>query len=150
MCVKFSVYFKEGNNVELYIHGTVVNNVSLILYISIIIWLFLLSVNFITVMDVKFVTVMVVNFLFSSPFFQRATRAIVIALHPSSPTAIYWLLLLYLLLLIHWSTFVFESILDINWLIICKLNTCCINKIPNTAAIATTGSFENKTWIKCF
>jgi hypothetical protein len=51
-----------------------VNNVSLILYISIIIWLFLLSVNFIIVMDVKFVTVMVVNF-FSSPFFQRATRA---------------------------------------------------------------------------
>jgi hypothetical protein len=89
MCVKFSVYFKEGNNVELYIHGTVVNNVSLILYISIIIWLFLLSVNFITVMDVKFVTVMVVKFFFSSPFFQRATRAIVIALHPSSPTAIY-------------------------------------------------------------
>jgi hypothetical protein len=36
MCVKFSVSFKEGNNVELYIYGTVVNNVSLILYISII------------------------------------------------------------------------------------------------------------------
>ena len=88
MCVKFSVSFKEGNNVELYIYGTVVNNVSLILYISIIIWLFLLSVNFIIVMDVKFVTVMVVIF-FSSPFFQRATRAIVIALHPSLPTAIY-------------------------------------------------------------
>jgi len=63
MCVKFSVSFKEGNNVELYIYGTVVNNVSLILYISIIIWLFLSSVNFITVMDVKFVTVMLPELL---------------------------------------------------------------------------------------